>query len=150
MAVATHPRQVNARALGIDLVSKEETSLFRWLLACLLFGNPIQQRIAERAYHTLTSAGVTTLGVLTRTSWKQLVAWLDEAHYVRYDFSTATKLLSTAHDIKAQYGSVTGLIEQSRDAKDLEMRLVAHKGIGPVTAGIFMRDVVPLWFGSAN
>jgi len=39
-----------ARKLGIDLSSRREGELFKWLLACLLFGKPIQQEIAERAY----------------------------------------------------------------------------------------------------
>lgn len=31
-----------ARKLGIDLSSRREGELFKWLLACLLFGKPIQ------------------------------------------------------------------------------------------------------------
>jgi len=32
---------------------------------------------------------------------------LDEAHYVRYDFSTATKLLDVYRELKQRYGSMT-------------------------------------------
>ena len=35
------PRAV-ARKLGIKLSSRKEAELFRWFLACLLFGKPIQ------------------------------------------------------------------------------------------------------------
>ena len=35
-----------ARRLGINLASKKEEELFRWFLACLLFGKPIQTEIA--------------------------------------------------------------------------------------------------------
>jgi hypothetical protein len=35
--------------------------LFKWFQACLLFGKPIQQEIAERAYAQLVSAGLRLL-----------------------------------------------------------------------------------------
>ena len=43
----------NARQLGINLRSKSEEELFKWFLACLLFGKPIQTEIAERAWREL-------------------------------------------------------------------------------------------------
>lgn len=46
--------------LGIDLRSKKEEDLFRWFLACLLFGKPIQAEIAERAYHKLIAEYLTS------------------------------------------------------------------------------------------
>ena len=36
--------------LEIDLASRKEEELFKWFLACLLFGKSIQREIAERAY----------------------------------------------------------------------------------------------------
>jgi len=42
--------------LGIRLSSKKEEELFKWFLACLLFGKPIQQQVAERAFLTLAAA----------------------------------------------------------------------------------------------
>jgi len=33
----------------------------------------------------------------------------------------------------------------SRDAHDLELRLLAFYGIGPVTANIFLRELRPFW-----
>ena len=81
-----------AKKLGIDLSSRKEGELFKWFLACLLFGKPIQQEIAERAYTRLVSAGLRSPGAVLDAGWDKLVELLDEAHYVRYDFSTATKL----------------------------------------------------------
>jgi len=37
-----------AGKLGINLRSRKEGELFKWFLACLLFGKPIQQEIADR------------------------------------------------------------------------------------------------------
>lgn len=138
--------QLNATALGVDVPSKQESQIFRWMLACLLFGKPIQQEIAKRAYETLLAAGVTSLDALLRTDWNTLVELLDKAHYVHYDFSTATKLREVGGIIKARYGSVLHLIEQVDDIRELEGRLLSIKGIGPVTAGIFMKEITPVWF----
>ncbi len=137
---------ISSRDLAIDLESKSETELFKWLLASLLFGKPIQSSVAARAYRRLVESDITSLDNLLKTSWDELVADLDLVHYVRYDYSTVTKLLAVARELKTRYGTVTDLMRQSLDAHDLEQRLEAVKGIGPVTAGIFLREAAPVWF----
>ena len=141
------PRAV-ARRLGIRLSSRKEAELFKWFLACLLFGKPIQQEIAERAYTRLMSAGLRNPDAVLRAGWDELVRLLDEAHYVRYDFSSATKLLEVCQELKQRYGNMTKLIAQARTASDLSARLQEFKHIGPVTARIFTREVGPIWYGS--
>ena len=71
-----------AEALGIDLSSRKEGELFKWLLVCLLFGKPIQQEIAEPAYTLLVSAGLHNPDGLLGAGWDKLVELLDKAHYV--------------------------------------------------------------------
>ena len=39
-----------AESLGIHLASRKESELFKWFLASLLYGKPIQREIAEQAY----------------------------------------------------------------------------------------------------
>lgn len=141
--------RIDAQRLGIDLASGKESELFKWFLACLLFGKPIQQEIAERAYRLLIDSGITSINKLIATDWDRLVDLLDEAHYARYDFSTATKLLYVAKDLKIKYGTVLRLVKQSEDAEDLEKRLMAFGSIGPVMAEIFSRDVAPVFFKEA-
>jgi len=82
------------------------------------------------------------------TGWDDLVRLLDEAHYVRYDFSTATKLLEVCQELKQRYGNMTKLIAQARTASELSARLQEFKHIGPITARIFTRKVGPdlVWF----
>ncbi len=137
-----------AKRLGIDLSSRKESELFKWFLACLLFGKPIQQEIAERAYAQLVSAGLRNPDAVLAAGWDELVRLLDEAHYVRYDFSTATKLLEVCRELKERYGTMTKLVAQISTASDLSARLQEFKHIGPVTARIFTRDVAPVWYGS--
>ncbi len=137
-----------SRELGIDLPSRREQELFKWFLACLLFGKPIQQEIAKQAYARLISAGLRTPDKLLDAGWDELVRLLDEAHCVRYDFSTATKMLEACQELKERCGSMTALIAQTKCASELSARLQQFKHIGPVTARIFTRDVRPAWYGS--
>jgi len=137
-----------AKKLGIDLSSRKEGELFKWFLACLLFGKPIQQEIAERAYARLVSASLRNQDEVLDAGWNKLVRLLDEAQYVRYDFSTATKLLDVYRELKQRYGSMTKLITQAKRASGLSSRLQEFKHIGPVTARIFTREVAPIWYGS--
>jgi hypothetical protein len=138
-----------ARRLQIDLASKNEEELFKWFLACLLFGKPIQTAIAERAYRALVAARLTSPEAVLRAGWDKLVGLLDRAHYVRYDFSTATKLLEVCEELKRRYGTLTSLLAQAKAPSDLARKLQEFKYIGPVTARIFIRDVRPIWYHRA-
>jgi len=136
----------NARHLGIELNTQREEELFKWFLACLLFGKPIQTEIAEQAWRTLVAARLTNPEAVRRAGWDKLVRLLDEAHYVRYDFSTATKLLEVCKELNERYGTVTNLLAEARTASELSSKLQEMKHIGPVTARIFLREVRPLRF----
>ncbi len=135
-----------ARSLRIDLASRQETEIFKWFLACLLFGKPIQTEIAERAYRELLAARLVNPQAILRAGWDKLVALLDRAHYVRYDFSTATKLLEVCRELKERYGTLSNLLAQAETASELSRRLQEFKHIGPVTARIFLREIRPIWY----
>lgn len=78
---------------------------------------------------------------ILRAGWDKLVEVLDRGHYVRYDFSTATKLLDVCKTLKEKYGTLSALIKKSKNRQDLRRRLEEFKGIGPVTARIFLRGI---------
>ena len=141
-------RKTTAADLGIDLASKEEEELFKWLLACLLFGKPIQTNIAAEAYRTIVAAHLCSPDAILRAGWDELVRLLDEAHYVRYDFSTATMLLEISDELKRRYGNMTNLIAQSKTPRELSAKLQQLKNIGPMTARIFLREMRPYWRSS--
>jgi len=142
-------QETTAADLGIDLASRKEEELFKWFLACLLFGKPIQTNIAVRAYQGLTAAHLTSPGAILKAGWDELVHLLDEAHYVRYDFSTATKLLEISEELKRRYGNLTSLIAQSKSSRELSRRLQEFKNVGPVTARIFLHEAQRYWSLSA-
>ncbi|MDE2059418.1 MAG: DNA methylase [candidate division NC10 bacterium] len=132
---------VRARDLGIDLESGAEGERFKWFLACLLFGKPIQQEVAKRAYLEFAREGLITPEALIEAGWDRLVSVLDRGHYVRFDFSTATKLLDISQSLISRYGSLANLFRQSSNRKDLARRFQEFKGIGPVTTRIFLRGI---------
>ncbi len=142
-----HPEQPHiAEDLGICLPPKEEAELFKWFLACLLFGKPIQRQVAERAYMALAAAGLVSPDAILRAGWDKLVRLLDDAHYVRFDFSTATKLLHVSEELKQRYGTLTNLLAIAKTTRELSARLQEIKHIGPKTAEIFIREVRPIWY----
>jgi endonuclease III len=142
MTVRRHPqKKIYSTDLGIDLKSGHESELFKWFLACLLFGKPIQQEVAKRTYMEFEKAGLVTPEKILEAGWDELVRVLDQGHYVRYDFSTATKLLDVCRMLKEKYGTITALINQSRNRKDFGKRLLEFKGVGPKTVEIFMQDL---------
>lgn len=139
-------KKIYAKDLGIDLASHHESEYFKWFLACLLFGKPIQQEVAKRTYFEFVREGLTTPQAILDAGWDRLVEVLDKGHYVRYDFSTATKLLDVSKTLLETYGTITNLLKQSQTIDELSSRLQAFKGIGPKTTEIFLRDIAPIFY----
>ncbi|KAK9320381.1 hypothetical protein V1517DRAFT_309878 [Lipomyces orientalis] len=137
-------KKICATDLGIDLESGQETEYFKWFLACLLFGKPVQQEVAKRTYLELVQDGITSPEAIINAGWDKLVQVLDRGHYVRYDFSTATKLLEVSGALKEEYRTFGTLLNQSKTTDDLSARLQEFKGVGPKTVEIFLRDMKPV------
>jgi endonuclease III len=71
---------------------------------------------------------------------------LDEGGYARYDFKTADMLLGITKRLQDQYGGkILGLIEKATNHKELERMLEEFRGIGPVRASIFLRELREVW-----
>jgi len=133
--------KIYSHELGINLASGRESELFKWFLSCLLFGKPIQQQVAKKTYFGFKRAGLLTPEKILNAGWDRLVKVLDAGHYVRYDFSTATKLLKICKTLTKKYGTLTKLINQCKNKKELTQKLLEFKYIGPVTVKIFLRDL---------
>jgi endonuclease III len=136
-----------SRELGIDLSGARPDMLFKWLLASKLFGARISTDIAIRTYRELERRGVTTPEGIIETGWDGLVEILDDGGYVRYDFSTATRLLEIAGNLLMRYGGdLNELHKKARGEEDLERLLKdLGKGIGDVTVNIFLRELRDIW-----
>ncbi|NVZ50424.1 DNA methylase [Pseudomonas sp. B6002] len=141
-------RSISASELGIDLTSEDDNSLFKWFIASFLMGKRIQAPIAAQAYRVIVEEeGCDTARKLQHCTSAQLVAMLGRAHYVRYDESTAQRLLDLSARLNAQYaGNITQMRDASEDRQSFEKRLAEFDGVGPKTIEIFMRDAAAVLF----
>lgn len=133
--------------LSINVKTKNEKEIFKWFLASILFGKRISENIAMKTYREFEKAGILCPSEILRAGWDKLVQVLDAGGYVRYDFSTATKLLEISKSLLDKYGEkpLTKIHEIAKDKKELESILQSFKGIGPVTANIFLRELRTVW-----
>ena len=141
-------RQLLPRDLGFEVLPRDEPSLFKWFLASFLFGNRISQEIAADTWRVLVEVhGRDTPARLCECSHAQLLRILGEGGYRRYDESTATRLSLLCRTLVYDYGGrILGIAEAADGRGDFEQRLLAFKGVGPVTLGIFMREAGPALF----
>jgi endonuclease III len=129
--------------LGIDIT--KPSGRFKWFLASILFGARISEKIAIKTYRIFEKYGVLSPEKILDAGWDELVRILDEGGYVRYDFSTATKLLNIMKELKEKYGSLEELYSHSGNTEELKNKLMEFKGIGEVTSQIFLRELRGVW-----
>jgi endonuclease III len=133
--------------LGINLWGNEDGELFKWFLASLLFGARISETIARHTYRTFEKYSLLEPRAILKAGRDFLVnPVMREGGYVRYDGITSTKVLGNCETLLEQYqGSLKELHRQACDSRDLERRLTSFRGVGPVTANIFLRELRPIW-----
>lgn len=134
-------------ALGINLNNGDSDEIFKWFLASILFGARISEKIAVNTYKEFEKRKILSPDIILRTGWDGLVQILDSGGYVRYDFKTATKLLEIMQDLKNLYdGDLNQLHKEAKDPRDLENKIKnLGKGIGEITANIFLRELRGIW-----
>jgi hypothetical protein len=133
--------------LGINLKKDNDTEVFKWFLASLLFGAPIRENSAKKAFNVLVDAHVCTPKDILKKKWNGLVELLDKGSYTRYDFKTADKLLEMAKNLYNYYNSsLTTLYKSCSSQEELEHKLMGlAKGIGHTTVNIFLREMSSIW-----
>jgi endonuclease III len=133
--------------LGIDLATGGDCAYFRWFLASLLFGARISETTAKRTYRSFMRHGLSNPRKILKAGWDFLVdPVMREGGYVRYDGRKSTQVLRDCEMLIADYGGrLSRLHDAARDARDIEERLLAFYGVGPVTMNIFLRELRPFW-----
>ncbi len=139
--------QLYSEALGIDLAAGGDEPAFAWFLASQLYGGRIAESIAARTYAVFAAEGLLAPAAIVAAGREHLInPVMRRGGYVRYDNRKVDQILRACHTIGADYaGRVSALHEAAADAADLEARLKAIYGIGPVTANIFLRELRPFW-----
>ena len=144
--MASTKKKIGADELGISLEGGSDGEVFRWLIACQLFGARISQDIAAKTWHELDQAGYLTPQKLAEADWQDLVDALGRGGYRRYDESTARELISIGKLMQDKYdGKVSKLPEGADTRKEMSERVREFAGIGPTAAEIFLRDMAGVW-----
>lgn len=133
--------------LGIALDKNTDQQYFRWFLASLLFGARITETIAKNTYRAFESHDLLTPKKIIAAGWDYLIfPIMREGGYVRYDGRKSDQILRDCQTLLDEYkGSLTRLHDIAKDKQDLESRLLAFYGVGPVTVNIFLRELRPWW-----
>ncbi len=136
-----------ATQLGIQLSDLDSAEIYKWLLAAILYGAPISEKIATHTWQILERNALLTPESIVRKGWDGLVALLDQGGYARYDHKTATKMLAVSQTLLDRYaGNLNHLHAAASDSDDLAQRIMSlGKGIGPVTVQIFLRELRGRW-----
>ena len=138
--------RVGPHDLGIDLSAGADAEVFKWLIACQLFGARIKQEIAAETFRVLDRDGVVTPRKLADAGWQHLVDLLGEGGYRRYDESTARALIANGKLVVDTYqGKLSQLPEGVRTKKEIAARLQEFEGVGPKAAEIFLREMKTVW-----
>jgi len=133
--------------LGIRLQGSADEEVFKWFLASVLFGARISGSTAEKTYHSFERHNLLDPRSILDAGWDYLVdPVMREGGYVRYDEKTSREILKNCEMLLGEYrGSLNRLHGLAADGSDLERRLLAFYGVGPVTVNIFLRELRPYW-----
>ncbi len=132
LAQKTYPEQ-----LGLDVTDPQDW--FPWFVAASLFAKPISAAAARTTAQLLLKEGVRVPAAIERCGWDGLVTILDLGGYVRYDFSTATKLLAIAAALPRD--RIRFIVTGAKSAVEIERELTRIQGVGPKTVAIFLREL---------
>jgi co-chaperonin GroES (HSP10) len=134
-----------AEEAGIRLADKP-SPLYRLLVLALLLSARIGAPIAVAAAKELSTAGMRTPRAMAEASWQQRVDALGRGGYRRYDERTSTMLGEGAELLLEKYrGDLRKLRQGAEGRSQIEELLQEFKGIGPLGAAIFCREVQGLW-----
>jgi hypothetical protein len=137
-----HYGELYSEELGID-VRKEP---FKWLLASILFGGRISTSIAKKTYNAYKAEGLTSPEKIAASDGVTLIEIHGRGGYARYDGITAEYVIGVAKKFLEDYdGEIEKLDKISENPGDLERRLQEFRGVGPVTAKIFLRELRGVW-----
>jgi endonuclease III len=138
--------QTYAEQAGIHLADKP-SPLYELLVLATLLSARISGDVAVAAAKELFAAGYRTAQRMQEASWQDRVDALGRGHYRRYDERTSTMLDESAALLLDRWqGDLRKLRDEAGgDAKQIRKLLTEFKGIGPVGADIFLREVQAVW-----
>ena len=139
---------ITAADLSIDTTTDQ--GLFDWLLASLLFGRPVPQKAAARAFGKFREDGWDSPAHFTADDYHPLWHELWEGDYHRMSSVMSEELRGVMRALIADYdGSAARLVRTASTREEVSERLQRFKGVGPKTAEIFLREVPDALIGTS-
>ena len=128
-------------------ISDKPMPLFQLLVLCMLASKPIGATIAMSAGHELFTDGLRTPKAVLDADRRTMIDAFGRAHYVRYDESSATRLIEIAQRVLDEYsGDLREIARRSDNKIDIAKRMLKQfKGIGDIGADIYLREVQDVW-----
>ena len=134
----------------------EPAPLYRLLVLATLASTRIRAEVAAAAARELWAAGFTTPQRMRDSTWQQRVDALGRGGYRRYDESTATALAEGAEVVRDRWDDDLRTVRErcagsgSENlagglAEKVAEEVQAVPRLGPVGAGIFVREVQAVW-----
>ena len=144
---ALEDSELYSEELGIDLAGTEDGELFEWFLASTLYGARISEEIARNTYRTFEAYDLLDPEAILDAGLDYLIdPIMREGGYVRYDNQRSTQVVRDCETLLDEYdGGLNRLHDEAEDSDDLEARVDAFYGVGPVTTNIFLRELRPFW-----
>jgi len=138
--------RTSAEQAGIRLADKP-SPLYQLLVLATLLSARISGDIAVAAAKELFAAGYRTPQRMRQSSWQDRVDTLGRAGYRRYDERTSTMLDDAAVLLLDRWrGDLRNLRDDAgADPQRIRELLTEFKGMGPVGADIFLREVQAVW-----
>lgn len=134
--------------LGIDL-AQGAPGVERWFLAAALHGNPATSSVGACTFAVLESEGIHRIVEVEELDRGQLVALLRTGGCARHGARTAMWLQALSVAVRDRYGGVVAEIgRRFPDPRELEAALAALPGWGPITSGLFLRELRGVWEGA--
>jgi hypothetical protein len=133
--------------LGLDLRKGTPSALFGLLLFAVLSSARIRSVNATAGTKALLDEGWSSAAKLGRTSWQQRVRVLNRHGYARYDERTASMLGDLVEEVQDRWSGDLRNLRRAADGdvKAMTSSLTDLKGLGPVGAAIFLREVQRCW-----
>jgi endonuclease III len=138
--------RTSAQQAGVRLADKP-SPLYQLLVLATLLSARISADIAVAAAKELFAAGYRTPQRMWQATWQDRVDALGRAGYRRYDERTSTMLGKGAALLLDRWsGDLRKLRDDAgADPKRIRELLTEFKGMGPVGADIFLREVQAVW-----
>jgi endonuclease III len=132
-----------AEEAGIRL-KDQPMPLFQLLTLCMLASKPIDATIATQAARELFRARLRTPKSVLDADRTDMIRAFGRAHYVRYDESSATRLVEIGRRVHDEYGGDLRRLATG-DVKATARLLKRFNGIGDTGADIFLREMQDVW-----